>query len=433
MSIKIEPTTKPADHITTPPSTPRSKRGGVFTALVEPNYRTYLTGSFVSNIGTWMQRVAQDWLVLQLSGGSALAVGITTGLQFLPMLLLTPYGGLIADRFNKRKILKITQAWLALCAAALGLSAVTGLATTEQVYLIAFAFGLGTAFDNPARQAFVSEVAGPGNLPNAIGLNSATFHAARIIGPAVAGLVIGAVGSGWAILGNAVSYLAFIVALLIIDGRLLHTVPPRPRAKRQLREGLAYVSNNTDILLVLCVMFFVGTFGLNFQMTTALMAQQEFHKSAEAYGILGTLLAVGSLAGALIAARRRTRPRAHFVVGMALVFGAFEIAVGLAPSYVLYALTLPVMGLITLLTMTAANASVQLGVDPWLRGRVMALYIMVLMGGTPFGAPILGWLGETFGSRWTLIGGGAATLIGVLASVLLVRLRERWRASSSRI
>jgi MFS family permease len=400
----------------------------MFTALVERNYRIYLAGSFVSNIGTWMQRVAQDWLVLELSGGSALAVGITTGLQFLPMLLLSPYGGVIADRFNKRQILKITQTWLALCAAALGVLAVTGVATTEQVYLIAFAFGLGTAFDNPARQSFVSEIAGSDHLPNAIGLNSATFHAARIVGPAVAGLVIAQVGSGWAILTNALSYAAFIIALLIIDGRLLHTVPPSPRAKRQLREGLAYVGRSPDILLVLCVMFFVGTFGLNFQMTTALMAQQEFHRSAEAYGILGTLLAVGSLAGALIAARRRARPRGNFVVGLAVIFGLVEVAVGMAPSYSLYAASLPVMGLVTLLTMTAGNASIQLGVDPQLRGRVMALYIMVLMGGTPIGAPILGWLGEAMGPRWTLIGGGAVTVIGVIASVVVMQIHLRRRA-----
>ena len=193
MSIGTEPTTTRADRASAAPSATR-RRGGMFTALVERNYRIYLAGSFVSNIGTWMQRVAQDWLVLELSGGSALAVGITTGLQFLPMLLLSPYGGLIADRFNKRRILKVTQSWLALCAAALGVLAVTGVATTEQVYVIAFAFGLGTAFDNPARQSFVSEVAGPDHLPNAIGLNSATFHAARIVGPAVAGLVIAQVG-----------------------------------------------------------------------------------------------------------------------------------------------------------------------------------------------------------------------------------------------
>lgn len=425
MSIDTEPTTTQVDRAVAPPRVIARPRGGMFAALVERNYRVYLTGAFVSNIGTWMQRVAQDWLVLQLSGGSALAVGITTGLQFLPMLLLSPYGGVIADRFNKRQILKITQSWLALCAAVLGVLAITGVATTAQVYVIAFAFGLGTAFDNPARQSFVSEVAGVDHLPNAIGLNSATFHAARIVGPAIAGLVIAQVGSGWAILSNALSYVAFILALVIIDGRLLHPAPRTPRAKRQLREGLAYVHRRIDILLVMCVMFFVGTFGLNFQMTTALMAQQQFHLSAEAYGILGTFLAVGSLAGALIAARRRIRPRPQFVVGMAVTFGLVEIATGLAPSYQVYAAALPIMGFVTLLTMTAGNASIQLGVDPRLRGRVMALYIMLLMGGTPIGAPILGWLGEAMGPRWTLIGGGAVTVVGVLGSVLVLRGRLR--------
>ena len=213
----------------------------MFAALVNRNYRIYLGGAFVSNIGTWMQRVAQDWLVLELSGGSALAVGITTGLQFLPMLLLSAYGGLIADRLDKRRILLITQSWLALCALVLGLLAVTGLASTGHVYLLALLFGIGTAFDNPARQTLVAEVTGPDHLANAIGLNSASFHAARVVGPAVAGLLIAAVGSGWAILTNALSYLAFLVALLLVDRSRLHLSPPATRARRQIREGLAYV------------------------------------------------------------------------------------------------------------------------------------------------------------------------------------------------
>ena len=399
----------------------------MFAALVHRNYRIYLGGSFLSNIGTWMQRVAQDWLVLELSGGSALAVGITTGLQFLPMLVLTPYGGLIADRFDKRRILKITQSWLALCAMVLGLLAITGLATTEHVYLLALLFGLGTAFDNPARQTFVSEIAGPEHLPNAIGLNAASFHSARIVGPAVAGLVIAGIGSGWAILINAVTYAAFIAALLIIDARRLTIVPPAARAKRQIREGLSYVRRHDKILLVMCVAFFVGTFGLNFQMTSALMAQQEFGMGPEAYGILSSIMAVGSLAGALIAARRRIAPSARFVVIMALVFAAIEVVAGLMPTYWSYAAVLPLLGLAALLTLTAANASIQLGVDPQLRGRVMALYMMLLLGGTPIGAPILGWLGELFGPRWTLIGGGAAAAAGVLISGALLWYRRRRR------
>jgi MFS family permease len=406
----------------------------MFSALVEPNYRKYLAGSFVSNIGTWMQRIAQDWLVLELSGGSGLAVGITTGLQFLPMLLLSPYGGLIADRFNKQQILKITQSWLALCAAVLGVLAVTGLATTEHVYVIAFAFGLGTAFDNPARQSFVSEVAGPDHLPNAIGLNSATFHAGRLVGPALAGLLIGVVGSGWAILANALSYAAFIGALLMLDRRLLRTTPPSPRAKRQIREALAYLRSKPSMVLVMWVVFFVGIFGMNFQMTSVLMAQQEFHRNAQAYGILVTLMAVGSLAGALTAARRRSRPSPRLVVTMAVIFGLVVAASGLMPSYAAYAAVLPFLGLVTLLTLTAANASIQLTVDPLRRGRVMALYVMVLMGGTAIGSPILGWVAESMGPRWALIGGGAATVLGVLASVAMLQIRaRRKRALSSEV
>jgi MFS family permease len=434
MTINTEPGTQ-KDRVASAAPAVQHPRGGMFRALVEPNYRRYLAGSFVSNIGTWMQRIAQDWLVLELSGGSALAVGITTGLQFLPMLLLSPYGGLIADRFNKQQILKVTQAWLALCAATLGLLAVTGHATTEHVYVIAFLFGLGTAFDNPARQSFVSEVAGPDHLPNAIGLNSATFHAARIVGPALAGLLIAAVGSGWAILANALSYAAFIGALLMMDSRLLRTTPRTPRAKRQIREALTYIRSKPNMVLVMCVVFFVGTFGLNFQMTSVLMAQQEFHRSAQAYGILVTLAGAGALAGALIAARRHGAPSERLVVGMALTFGVVDIVSGLAPTYVAYAAILPVMGLVTLLTLTAANASIQLGVDPLRRGRVMALYIMVLMGGTAIGSPILGAVAESAGPRWALIGGGLATVVGVLASVVLLRIRSlrraRHRASDS--
>jgi MFS family permease len=398
--------------------------GGMFRALSNRNYRTYVSGSFVSNIGTWMQRVAQDWLVLELSGGSGVAIGVTTALQFLPMLLLSPYGGLVADRFDKRTILKFTQVWMALCAATLGVLAITGTAVTWHVYLIAFLFGIGTAFDNPARQTFVNEVVGPRLLPNAIALNSATFHAARIVGPAAAGLVIAAWGSGWAILSNAVTYAAFIAALLLIDARTLQVTPPTARAKRQIREGLAYVGRHGEILLVMCVVFCVGTFGMNFQLTSALMAQQEFHRGPEAYGILGTFMAFGSLAGALLAARRRKAPRARYIVWMALAFGLIEVLAGLMPTYWSYAAVLPVMGLAALLTLTASNASVQLGVDPQLRGRVMALYAMVLMGGTPIGSPILGWVGEAFGPRWTLIGGGALTILGVLVSVAVIARRQ---------
>ena len=386
----------------------------------------FAAGALVSNIGTWMQRVAQDWLVLDLSGGSGVAVGITTALQFVGMLGLSTYAGVIADRFDRRRILLVTQTWLALCAAALGLLAITGSAETWHVYLLAFLFGLGTAFDNPARQAFVYELVGHDRLPNAIGLNSATFHAARIIGPAVAGFVIAGFGTGWAILSNAVTYLAFMLALRLLDPWQLQVEPRTERSRGQIREGLAYVCRHRQILLAMGVALFVGTFGMNFQLTSALMAQQEFGLGAEQYGLLGTFVAVGSLTGALLAARRRSAPSGRFVVGAALAFGAIEAVAGVMPTYAAFAAVLPVMGLACLLTLTAANASVQLRVDPALRGRVMALYATVLMGGTPIGSPIIGWVGQAFGPRWTLIGGGGLTMLGVaVTALLLARTAER--------
>jgi len=394
-----------------------------FAALGLRNYRIYFFGALISNIGTWMQRVAQDWLVLELSHGSGFAVGVTTALQFLPMLLITPYGGVIADRFDKRTILRITQTWMALSAAVLGLLTVLGVAQVWEVFLLAFVFGVGTAFDNPARQAFVSEVVGRDRLPNAIGLNSASFNAARLVGPAVAGLVIAAFGSGWAILANAISYLSFIVAIFLIDPRRLQRIDRPPRAKRQIREGLAYIRGRGDIMLVLGTVFFIGTFGLNFQMTSALMAQQTFHKGPGEYGILGTIMAIGSLTGSLIGARRKTAPRIRFVIGMAIIFATIEIIVGMMPTFWSYAALLPFMGLASLLTLNSANMSVQMGVDPQLRGRVMAIYMMLMQGGTPLGSTVLGWVGQVFGARWTLIGGGGLALLGVLVSAAVLSRR----------
>lgn len=237
--------------------------------------------------------------------------------------------------------------------------------------------------------------------------------------------MIAAVGSGWAILTNAVSYAAFLLALRLLDVRRLRTAEPTARAKGQIREGLRYVRRRRDLLLVLLVVLCVGTFGMNFQLTSALMAQQEFGRGAEEYGILGTFMAVGSLAGALTAARRRRAPSGPYLVGVAGAFAAIEIAAGLMPGYWSYAAVLPVLGLTALLTLTAANAAIQLSVDPALRGRVMALYAMVLMGGTPIGSPLLGWVGEVLGPRWTLIGGGGLTLLGVLlAAALFLRPRR---------
>jgi MFS family permease len=394
-----------------------------FRSLSIRNYRLYASGAVVSNVGTWMQRVAQDWLVLQLTHNSGSALGITTGLQFLPILLLSPYAGLIADRFPKRRLLQVTQLMLAVPALILGVLAVTGVAQSWHVYVLAFIFGIGSAFDAPARQSFVSEIVGPDDLTNAVGLNSASFNLARMIGPALAGVLIAALGSGVSatgavILVNALSYGAVILSLQRMRDSELNRPNPVERGKGMIRDGVRYVVGRPDLMLILTIIFFAGTFGLNFQLTSALMATEVFHKGASEYGLLGTTLAAGSLTGALLAARRG-RIRHRLVILSAVTFGVAEIVAGLMPSYLAFAIWTPVIGLASLTMITAANASFQTSVDPVMRGRAMALYMMIFMGGTPIGAPIVGWVGETFGARWTLIGGGVATILGTLLAVLI--------------
>jgi MFS family permease len=387
-----------------------------FRALAIRNYRIYIVGSIVSNTGTWMQRIAQDWLVLQLTN-SGTALGITTGLQLLPALLFSPIAGVVADRIPKRTILRITQIAMAVPAALLGVLAVTGVVQTWHVYVLAFVFGIGTAFDAPARQSFVVEIVGRDDLANAVGLNSASFNLARMIGPAVAGLLIAALGSGvgaagWVILVNAASYLAVYTSLRLLDASRLTPSEVTGSRKRAVRDGVAYVRSRPDLVLILTSVFFVGTFGMNFQMTSALMATEVFDKGAGEYGLLASIMATGSLAGALLAARR-SRPRLRFVVLAGASFAVVEIIAGLMPTYVTFAAVLPILGLCALTMITSANATIQLTSSPMMRGRVAALYLMVFMGGTPFGAPLIGWVGETFGARWMLIGGGAVTLLGI--------------------
>jgi MFS family permease len=376
----------------------------------------------VSNVGTWMQRVAQDWLVLVLTGSGA-ALGIVTGLQFLPFLLLSPLAGLVADRVPKRWLLQVTNVGMAVPALVLGLLAVTGNVTMWHVYVLALALGVASAFDAPARQSFVSEIVGPDDLTNAVGLNSASFNTARIIGPALAGLLIaafggGEVGTGWVILLNGLSYVAPVLTLRALDGSALRTPDRVPRRPGQVREGVAYVRGRPDLLLILGIVFFTGTFGLNFQMTSALMATEVFGRGPTEYGLLGTFLAVGSLTGSLMAARRE-RVRHRMVVSAAVAFGVLEVVAGLAPSYLVFALLCPLLGFAALTMITSANAHLQLHTTPVMRGRVMALYMMIFIGGTPLGSPLIGWVGEVFGARWTLLVGGAATVLGTLLCTAL--------------
>lgn len=406
-----------------------------FAALKVRNYRLFAIGSLISNVGTWMQRVAQDWLVLVLTG-SAGALGITTGLQFLPTLLLSAVAGVLADRFPRRTILVFSQLAMGLTAAVLGILAVTGAVQTWHIYVLAFLFGTASAFDVPARQAFVNEMVDHDRLANAIGLNSVSFNLARMTGPALAGALITLMGSdvsstGWVILLNALSYGAVLIAMGMIRVGDLIPTKQLTSAKGQLRAGIGYVRSRPDIMLVMAIVFCGGTFGLNFQMTTALMATNVYGKGAGEYGMFGSILAAGSLAGSLVAARRRAS-RQRLVVIAAIVFGLVEIVAGLMPSYLLFAAMLPVCGFAALTMVTAANAFVQMSVAPQMRGRVMALYMMIFMGGTPLGAPALGWISDRFGARWTLIGGGALTSLGTLVAALTlgrlqgVRLAADW-------
>jgi MFS family permease len=391
-----------------------------FSSLDIRNYRVYAAGAFISNIGTWMGRVAQDWLVLtELTDHSSTALGIVTGLQFLPFLLLAPWAGMIADRYPKRRILAITQTSLALSSLALGVLVVSGSAELWMVYGIALFTGVATAVDNPARQTFVSEMVPRDKLANAVSLNSASFNAGRLVGPGVAGLTIAAFGTGWTLMLNTLTFVAVLLALAAMRRSELRPAPALARGKGAIRDGIAYVRSRPDIQLVMVLVFVLGTFGMNFQITTALMATKEFGKGPEEYGLLGSIMAIGSLTAALLSARR-AKPRLRILL-VALV--GFTIASGLAalaPTYVLFAVALVPVGLSALTALTTANAMVQLTVDPAMRGRVMALYMAIFMGGTPLGAPLIGWIGDAFGPRWTI--GIGTVAIGITLVVVSVRL-----------
>lgn len=393
----------------------------MFKALSVPNYRLWVSGALVSNIGTWMQRVAQDWLVLTvLTDNSGTATGITTGLQFLPILFLGPYAGLVADRYDKRKLLLITQTIMGLCALALGLLVLVDAAELWHVYALAFVLGLASAFDAPARQAFVSEVVGPDDVPNAVALNSASFNLARLAGPGVAGVVIAWLGTAPAFLVNAASFAAVLLSIWKMKPELLYTPRPAVRAKRQIREGMRYIRSRPDLVMILVLAGLIGTFGLNFQITNAMMATQAYGVGPGEYGLLGSVMAVGTLAGALLAARRG-RFRLRYLIGGAILFGVFSIGASVMPTFWLYALALVPVGLASLTFLNSCNTSIQLSVEPRFRGRVLAIYMMVIQGGTPIGAPLVGWLGTEFGARWSIAAGGIIALAAGLWALQFVR------------
>ncbi len=396
-----------------------------FRSLRVRNYRLFASGQIVSLTGTWMQRVAQDWLVLQLSHNSGVALGITTGLQFLPHLLFGLYGGVLADRYDKRRLLVAAQVAMALQALVLGVLDLAGVVAIWHVFVLAFLLGLASVVDTPVRQAFVVEMVGPEDLPNAVSLNSATFNSARILGPAVAGLMITSVGTGWVFMANTASYLAVLAGLLAMRTADLHPARPVARGRGQLREGLAYVRSRRELLIPLVLVGVIGTFGLNFQITMSLVAKQVFHRGAASFGLLSSALALGSLLGALVSARRSVAPRLRLMILAAVSFGLLELVTGLAPSYPVMALLLIPTGAAMLTFSTAANSTVQLASEPHMRGRVMGIYVLVFLGGTPFGAPVIGAVAEAAGARSSLIAGGVVSAFAGVGAAVWFR---RWPA-----
>jgi len=387
----------------------------MFRSLRGFNYRIWFAGALVSNVGTWMQRTAQDWIVLtELTDNDAVAVGITMALQLGPQLLLVPWSGYIADRFDRRKLLIATQVTMALLGAALGIMVVLGVAELWHVYGFALALGIASAIDAPARQAFVSELVSEKNLPNAVALNSASFNAARLIGPAVAGILTVAVGAGWVFLINAFTFAATLVSLGLLRRSELRVAPRAPRGPGQLADGFRYVARRPDILAVMAVIFIVSTFGMNFPIFSSTMASVEFHHGAGEFGLLSSVLAIGSVTGALLAARRE-RPRIRVVVLSAAAFGVSCLIAAVMPTFETFAISLILVGFTAITLMTTANGVVQTTTSPVMRGRVMALYLAIFVGGTPLGAPIVGLVANEFGPRWAL---GVAGLSGFIAAIV---------------
>ncbi|WP_288452707.1 MFS transporter [uncultured Microbacterium sp.] len=396
----------------------------MFRSLSVYNYRLWFSGALISNIGAWMQSTAQDWVVLtQLTNHDATAMGITMALQFGPPLLLVGVTGWVADRFDRRRLLYVTQTLLAMLAVTVGVLLLTHVLTLPLMWVFALALGIVNAFDAPARQAFVSDVVARENASNAVALNSASFNMARLIGPGVGGILIVMVGTGWMFLINAATFVAMLLALsLMRPGELVPRV--REPGAARLADGFRYVAGRPDLIVTFIMVFLVAAFGMNFPIFASTMAL-EFGKQADGYGLLSSVLAIGSLAGALLAARR-DRARMQVVIIATGGFGVISLVSSLMPVYVLYAATLVFVGLCTVTMLATANGYVQTTTAPALRGRVLALYMAVIMGATPIGAPIAGWVATTFGPR-------TAIQVGAIAGLVACAIGAGWLAASGRL
>lgn len=395
----------------------------MFRSLRIYNYRLWASGAIVSNVGTWMQRTAQDWLVLTgLTQHSAGAVGVVMALQFAPQMLLIAQTGFAADHFNRRCLLFVTQGALGLLALALGLLTLTGAVRLWHVYGFAFALGCVTAFDTPARQTFVAELVGETDLSNAVALNSTSFNIGRMIGPAVAGLLISVVGSGWVFVINAVSFGAVIVAMTRLRVADLNRNERAKRRRGSLIDGFRYVWRRDDLRTVLFMLFLIGTFGLNFPIFISTMSITVFHVGAGRYGLLTSMMAIGSVSGALLAARR-DKPRIGLLFASAALFGGGCALAAVMPVYTLFGAALVIVGIAAQTVTTSTNSFVQLSTEPAMRGRVIAILLAAALGGTPLGAPVVGWIADHVGPRWAL---GVGALAGLTSAAIgLVYLLRR--------
>ncbi len=386
---------------------------GAFRSLANRNYRRYFVAGLISKLGTWVQRTAQAWLVLQLPGGNAVSLGGVLGLQFLPMLLMGAFAGPIIDRHDKRRLIAVTQASAATLAVLLGILDLAGVVQVWHVYLLALGLGLSTAVDTPARRSLIIELVGGPSVANAIALNSMTSNVARLVGPAIGGYGIEWIGTGWMFVLNGASFVAMIVAVVGMDDASIVPAQRVARAPKQFREGLRYVMSSRVLLVTMVVGGLVQTFGQNFQLTIPIMATEVYGRGPAEFGLMTSMAAVGSLAGAYLAARR-ARPRLRYIIGGALAFGTAEVIAGTMPGYLACGLLLIVVGICQQTFTTSANAVIQLSPPPQLRGRATALYTSLSRGGTAVGAPVIGAIAAALGPRWSMISGG---LIAVLAAV----------------
>jgi len=405
-------------------------RGAVhqtFSSLRIRNFRLYFTAQLVSVSGTWMQSVAQAWLVLHLTG-SGVALGIVVGLQFLPMLLLGPFGGLVADRANKRKLLFVTQSAGGLLALVLGVLVVTDTVVLWQVYLLAGLLGVVNLFDNPARQTFMIEMVGRDDLPNAVSLNAVVMNASRVVGPAIGGVIITVFGLGICFFVNAASYVAVIVGLAMMRPAELHPTEPVERAKGQVRDGFRYVWRTPALRNVLLAVALIGVFAYNFTVTLALLAKVTFHGGAGSFAVLTSCMGAGAIVGGLLAAHR-SRPTPRLLQVLALVFGGLLAAVAFAPTLVAADLLIVFMGAASIGFIATANATLQLASDPAMRGRVMALYAMAFLGTTPIGAPLIGAIAQWTSPRIAMLAGAVATVVA--AGLLMWRHQAGLRGGAS--